>query len=165
MTPVLVPRFRLLGIEELSRKLGAAAAAKIKKLGDFEIVVLAGGGARSTDTNTMIAKVQAKAGRDPWYVSKAFRAELARMIKKAVVARGPDPAWDEQALKALGDRLLDAVRANVAAQRNPGGGTFQPLTAGYAKEKRKAVGFEKPILRRTGELLDSLRVVVRRTVR
>lgn len=164
MTPAFVPRFRLVGLEGLYAQVSAAARAKVRKLSTVEVLVVAGSGDRTADENTVIAKVQAKQDRNPFYLTREQVAEVRNTLSRTLVRRGGDgnPEIDDRALKAVGERMLEYVRANVAAQRNPNGRGFRPLTPAYAKAKRSAVGFERPILRRTGELIDGLRIVVRR---
>lgn len=120
-------------------------------------VGLTGGGRRGQAVNTVIAKVQAKSRRNPFFFAPEWRSyfrELARMARK-------EGAFYDVA-NEIGEILKRMVRENVEHQENKSGSQFRQLTPAYALAKMRRFG-NQPILRASGDLLDGLATVVTRS--
>lgn len=154
----MTPGFEIIAIRE---HVGRALSQRIARLSaDYptHTINVVAGGARGVDKNTLIADVQAGRRRNPWYLS-AEAKEALRFVFRPMWA---DPAKTMSQLQKAGQVILDAIRLNVARQKNKSGSGFQALTPNYAAYKRRKFGFVTPILRATGDLLDGLRVVIDR---
>jgi hypothetical protein len=147
------------GLDGLEQRLTERIAAALPP-GETIFEVKAGG-ARGGAKNAMIAAVQAALGRNAFWVNPKTKAQIA-LAARGLYGMAPAGARRraEETIKAL---LLVGVGENVAAQKNPGGGSFRSLTANYAAQKRRLHGFVTPILKATGDLLGGLRAEVRRT--
>jgi hypothetical protein len=144
------------GTDRIAEAIRTAILKHKAATGIVEVAVVPGG-KRGTAKNALIARVQAAMQRNPWYLDK----DTMTMIR--FLARGlTDEMRAPEALKRIGDLMVDAVRKNIEAQRGPGGKTFRELTAAYAAFKRRKNGFISPILRATGDLLDNLKAVITR---
>lgn len=117
---------------------------------------VAAGGRRGPEKNALIARVQADRQRNPWYLDKDTMSAI-RFLARGLGAESVDAAG---VFRQIGGLLVDAVRKNVAAQRNSSGSTFAELSARYAAFKRRKFGFTHPVLRATGDLLDGLKAVI-----
>jgi hypothetical protein len=127
----------------------------------IEIAVVAGG-KRGALKNALIAHAQANQQRDPFYVNKRAM-EMIRFLAKGLVSKAMGVR--ESAAKQIGDAMLISIGENVKGQRNVGGDSFRPLTAGYALRKQRKFGFVRPVLKATGDLLSGLRVRITRGAR
>lgn len=146
------------------------------KGGDWSLAVEAGG----REENAMIAAVQSKWRRNPWYISKddrklinakltrAFAADVNRQVG-ALLGAKPDEARNAaneerlvRDLRRIADSVLSGFLGNVRRQTNKDGSPFAALTDAYAAYKRRKHGFTKPILKATNDLLGGLRARVDR---
>jgi hypothetical protein len=141
-------------LEAITKK----AQAAMRRADGVTIEVVAGG-RRGAAENTRIAVRQAELGRDPFYVAKDVRKEIAKVAPGVM---SPVPAVVRKALTLMQDLLLVGIHRNVERQRNADGTPFTPLTAPYAKWKLRRFGFVRPILRATGDFLDGLRTRVKK---
>lgn len=106
---------------------------------------LAGG----RDLNELIARVQARHGRNVWFISGADRRALARIIREGALAVRPAPR--RTALRAA-EFMTRTFRTRIERST-----TFKrPLTPRYEKWKRQAAP-GRPILWLTGQLKDSMK--------
>lgn len=127
--------------------------------------------------NPMIVHVQAKLGRNPFYLTRNEREPIKAAIAKVFAAQvmaslraqlGRPPRPDNSAdtvaahLLRIGERMLKVMLGHVKAQTSKGGVPFRALTDSYAAYKRRKYGFTVPILKATGDLLGGLRVRVDR---
>lgn len=136
--------------------LSAKLAAHVKSWADARptatIAVSTGARARTAEKNALIAHVQAAYHRNPFYFDRAMLKEIkARLRMKAETGRG--------LYQEIGKIMLDGVRAHAANEQNMRG-HFRKLTAAYAAIKARKYG-SMPILRATGELINTLNVVIR----
>ena len=103
MTPAMTPRFTFVGFDETLQRALRGAIEKIRKGRPDIVVGIRAVGERGTDLNTLIAKVQAKQRRNPFYLSAAARAALKNLIKRAARPGGSDgnqrDAWGEDDLR------------------------------------------------------------------
>lgn len=143
--------------ESVTKSVRDALQAQREKWGTTAIAVVTGG-SRGTAANALIAEVQAKLGRDPFYLVDPWLQSIREMIRFA--AARPE-GYSQNDLHAIGERMLENIRANVGRGQNKRGSAFTPLTADYAREKaRKHPG--RPILVATGDLVDGLHVEIER---
>jgi hypothetical protein len=126
--------------------------------GDAVVSVMTGG-RRGADENAMIAHVQADARRNPYYIGKERLFEIRRVVKKAW--ESPE-GITEAVLRQIGKMMIEAIEANVGAQRNKSGSPFAPLSKAYAAAKQRRFKRNLNILEATGDLIGGLRVVVAR---
>lgn len=124
----------------------------------YEVNIVAGSGNRTAAENARIARTQAGLQRNPYYLP----GDTLKVIKGLVAAAASDRTWKLLVLKQVGEIMRDAVRQNILRQANRSGSKFRSLTEAYAAYKQRKHGFVTPILRATGELMDSLGVEVRR---
>jgi hypothetical protein len=117
----------------------------------------ADGGRPDGAQNVVVARTQAKQGRDPFFIDGSDEAAgdsaVMRMVR-AWQSGNPDAAV--AAARDLARIMVEAIKRHVAEQRGAEG-PFKPLSERYKAIKEhvhKAGG--KPILVRTGELLSSL---------
>lgn len=116
-------------------------------------------GKRGAAKNALIAAVQASMQRNPFWLNAKAKTAIAYAARGLFSATaGPR----KQAEDLIGSLLLVSVGENMAAQKNPGGGSFRTLTERYAAKKQRLRGFVTPILKATGELLGGLKVAVTR---
>lgn len=115
------------------------------------------GGWRGADKNSLIAKVQAKLGRDPFYLSD----ELKEAMRFVVGVAFKDEEKRQAQLKKLGQLILDDVLEHIEKGINKGGKAFKDLTDKYAAYKQRKFGFKHPILKATGDLMFGLRAEVK----
>lgn len=144
----------LQGSNEMGGTIEAAINKAIGGMNGAEVAIVAGG-ARGGDKNALIAKVQAKQLRDPFYLDPQGM-ESIRFATAGVTAA--QYSTRKRALMLIGELMLNAIGRNVEKQQNPGGSRFKELTANYAAYKKRKYGFSHPILRATGDLLKGLRV-------
>jgi len=144
------------GEDGIGAAIQASLNAALRGLDGASVSVVAGG-ARGQSRNTLIAKIQAKQLRDPFYLDQDAREAIQFAINGLMSAQY---AVRRRALVLVGDLMLNAVGRNVERQENPGGQSFKALTAKYAAAKRRKFGFVTPILKATGDLLGGLRVVI-----
>lgn len=136
----------------------AALEAKITQvMGAFEgaEVAIVPAGARGQPKNTLIARVQQAMQRDPFYLDEQAKEAIRFALRGLMAAQY---SVRKRALEITGEIMLLAIDRAFGAQRNPGGGSFRPLTPAYANAKRRKFGFVTPVLRASGDLLDNLRV-------
>ena len=117
---------------------------------------VAAGGRRGPEKNALIARVQADRKRNPWYIDKDTMTAI-RFVARGL---GGEDVDKTAVFRQIGALLVDAVRKNVAAQKNANGSTFAELSARYAAFKRRKYGYTHPILRAAGDLLDGLKAVI-----
>ena len=143
------------GLDQLEQRFAERVAAVMPEPVVFEVKA---GGARGGAKNAMIAAVQASLGRNAFWVNPKTKAQIA-LAARGLFGRAANARQSIETIKTL---LLVGIGENVAAQRNPGGGTFRSLTANYAAQKRRLHGFVTPIGKASGDLLGGLHVEVRR---
>ena len=146
----------LQGEDQIGGVITAACLAAIDGLDGATVDVVAAG-MRGQSKNTLIAMVQAKRLRDPFYLD-ADAQESINSALQALAAKQYSTRF--RALTLAGQLMLNAIGRNVDAQRNPDGSGFASLTVKYAAIKRRKYGFTDPILRATGDLLDNLRIQI-----
>lgn len=144
------------GEDKISSTIEAAIKASIGGMDGASVCVVAGG-ARGGDKNALIAKVQAKQLRDPFYLD-AQAKEAIRFAAQGLTAA--QYSTRKRAAALMGELMLNAIGRNVEKQQNANGGGFKPLSKNYAAYKRRRFGFVTPILRATGDLLKRLKVVI-----
>lgn len=146
------PSYRLAGVASAIEK-GAAAAIRRRTegLSGLEVSVVPGAIKRTVEKNLVIGKVQMRAKRNPFFLTKEEVAQV-----KAIVAEDLGRTLTPE---QLGVFLVTLVRAHLDAQKNKNGSPFRPLSARYAAWKRKRFG-ALPILVLTRELRDGLRSLV-----
>lgn len=140
--------------------IGAAIEAAVNRaIGGFDgaSVSVVAGGSRGAEKNTLIAKVQAKQLRDPFYVDEPGKESL-RFVLSGLTAAAYSTR--KRALDLAGEIMLNGIGRNVERQQNPGGQSFKELTEKYARAKQRKFGYVVPILKATGDLLGGLRVVI-----
>ncbi len=144
------------GENQMAGTIEAALTAALRGMDGASVSIVAGG-KRGQDKNTLIAKVQAKQLRDPFYLDQqakvAIRFALNGLTASAYSVR-------KRALDLAGELMLNGIGRNVERQQNPGGQSFKDLTAKYAAYKKRVHGFTIPILKATGDMLGGLRVVI-----
>jgi hypothetical protein len=123
---------------------------------NWEIGIQAGG-VRGAVRNTAIAAFQAAMDRDPWFLNGTALEQVKFLIGGLTSSVS---AVRLNAAREIGNVMLQSIRENVARQLNKDGSPFRELKTGYALRKQKALGFIKPIMRATGDLLDHLKVRV-----
>ncbi len=148
---------RASGIESFRSQLETILKAHVKP-GSVEVTVVTGG-ARGAVKNAIIARAQANRRRNPWYLNHRSRVLIAAMAP-GLFSSSPGIRKRTEALVAT--QLVTNVRENVTGQENEDGSTFRPLTARYARHKRRRVGFTIPILKATNDLIGSLKTRVQR---
>jgi hypothetical protein len=92
-------------------------------------------------------------------VAAAAAAELEKRLAAAAEIDSPKPTDNELAgsmLRAAMKAYMAAVVQRIEQQRTASGGAPRELTAAYAAQKEKDVGFITPIGKRTGQLLENL---------
>lgn len=150
--------FTLTGATDLDQQIERRLNDWVARHSDISVELHAGSGKRAADVNAMIAKVQAKQKRDPWFFDREMLADIKQLITRA--ASFPRQ-WRMRELRRVGDRMLAGVLAHVRDQTNKRG-AFRALTEEYAKAKQRKHGFVTPILVATGELTLQLTTKVRR---
>lgn len=143
--------------ESVTRAVRDALEAQRRKWPTTAIAIVTGG-SRGTAVNAMIAEVQARLGRNPFYLVDPWLQSIREMLRFAAARPGGYTLDD---LHAVGQRMLENVRDNVARQQTKGGGAFTPLTDAYAREKAKRHP-GRPILVATGDLVGGLHVEIER---
>ena len=138
---------------------GQVAGNIAERIGETTEIELHFGGKRGDARNRMIAEVQKKRGRNPFFLDKDAIATIKPMVGQLVNSYA---GVRRMAARQIGEAMIDAIARNVGAQRGPGGRGFTPLSPEYAKRKRKQFGFIQPILKATGDLLGGLVVRVQR---
>jgi hypothetical protein len=151
----------VLGGVELQDMGGAAAIeakinAAIGSVNGTQISIVAGG-SRGQSKNTLIAKVQQKQLRNPFYLDQQAM-EAIRFAARGLMAAAYSTR--KRATEIMGELMLNAIGRNVEKQTNPGGSKFKDLTANYAAYKQRVHGFKVPILKATNDLLGGLKVVI-----
>jgi hypothetical protein len=131
--------------------------SRIPETTTFEVKA---GGKRGGAANATIATVQAAMQRNPLWLNPKAKTAVAYAARGLFAATAGPRKQAEETIKAL---HMVSIGENVAAQKNPGGGSFRALTARYAAKKQRLHGFVTPILKATGDLLHGLHVEVRRT--
>lgn len=155
---MLAPKFEIHAVREM---VTSRLQTVIKKAAGGTVEIsLAPAGTRGNQKNTLIADVQAQRGRNPWYLTPDQRNAITEKILKRTGQA--DIFADQRLFVTIGHLMRDSVLANLKQQRDKTGQVFAPLTAAYAKEKKRAVGFTKPILVRTGDLSKNLVVKIER---
>ncbi len=142
------------GENEIAGTIEAAMRDAIGNVDGVSVSVVAGG-SRGQQKNTLIAKVQAKQLRDPFYLD-AQAMESIRFAAQGVTAK--QYSTRKRALDLCGEVMLNGIGRNVEKQANPGGQSFKALTEKYAAMKKRKFGFVTPILKATGDMLGGLRV-------
>lgn len=151
------------GIAEAIRR---AIEKKLTGIGaGIEINVVAKGStsrgskSRSASTNAMLSAVLARDGRNFRFLSKeqmgVVKTEVAKAIRRDGGATNDD--WTR-----IGKQLIDFVRSNLEANRNPSGSPFRPLSPEYAKAKAAAGYGGQPIGIRTGQLAAEMGTRIRK---
>jgi len=107
--------------------------------------------------NVVVARSQAKQGRNPFFLDPADNAAGDAIVLRMIAAweRGQlDSAMAEA--RALAALMVSSAKRHVSEQRGEGG-AFTPLSPRYAAIKKyKHKAGDKPILVNTGALLGSL---------
>lgn len=111
-----------------------------------------------TSFTRIIAKQRAL-GRDPWFVTYHERQDGMHFVR-LVIASWIKGTGVESAAQRFADYFLDVVKRHIRDGRSKDG-EMTPLSRGYERAKLRAVG-DMPILVRTGQLLNALRVFVTR---
>lgn len=114
---------------------------------------------RGAEENAMIARVQKGKQRNPFYLTREDR-HLVKATGKGLGSASTTLRFNT--FKAIGDYMHDAVMRNFQQQRNPGGGSFKPLSKNYAEAKRRKYGFTTPILKASNQLMPSLHIRIDR---
>ncbi len=150
------PSVKIEGFEQVGATIEAKLRAVIAGFDGTSINVVAGG-SRGQSKNTLIAKVQQKQLRDPFYLDSQAR-EAIRFVANGLTAAAYSTR--KRAVDLIGELMLTSIARNVEKQRNPNGAAFKRLTAAYAAYKKRKFGFIVPLLRASGDLLNGLKVVV-----
>jgi hypothetical protein len=141
---------------QVERAIQQAVGKALQETHTFSVVA---GGQRGRAVNTLIASVQAKQLRDPFWLNKPTLEALRFAVRGLTSV---EPGIRSGAVRAISDLLLKNIMENVAAQMNKGGSAFRRLTDEYINVKRRKFNFVVPILKATGDLLGGLRVLVDR---
>ena len=107
--------------------------------------------------NVVVARSQAKQGRNPFFLDASEDAAGNAIVLRMV------EAWERQDLdgamqrsRELAELMVAAAKRHIAEQRGEGG-AFKPLSPRYAAIKKyKHRAGDKPILVNTGALLESI---------
>lgn len=111
---------------------------------------------RSAAENAKIFEEQRAAGRDPLFVADDEMDEIVDMLETSIAnSIETRPTGDtERALGDVGELILDAIIDHVKSGTSENG-PMAPLAESTEKRKKAEVG-SRPILVRTGQLIDSL---------
>lgn len=139
------------GLAGLSQQIAARIQAQA---GQDVTIAVTTGGARGAEKNALIARVQAAHGRNLAYIN----SRAMQLIRAAIPGLFQGAAAARRTAEAIGNAMLISIQENVAAQRNPDGSAFRPLSPNYAAAKRRKFGFVVPVLRASGDLLGGLKV-------
>lgn len=144
------------GLDKLEQRFAEKVAQVLPETITFEVKA---GGKRGGQKNGAIARYLAAAGRNMFWASPKTKGRIA------LAARGLFGTAVERrrAEQTIGAELLVGIGENLQAQKNPGGGSFTPLTARYAAAKRRKFGRTVPIGVASGDLAGGLHVEVSRT--
>jgi hemerythrin-like domain-containing protein len=116
---------------------------------------------RSAEENLEIYRDQARKGRNPVFISAREQKKLKKLWADAIERhiQGNTEALMHVAVK-VGEALIKAIRRHID-EGEAARGAIRKLTPGYARWKEYNFGRE-PILKRTGQLYESLYAKVRR---
>lgn len=111
---------------------------------------------RTAAENAKIFEEQRAAGRDPLFVADDEMDEIIDMLETSIAnSIETRPTGDtERALGDVGGLILDAIIDHVKSGASENG-PMAPLAESTEKRKKAEVG-SRPILVRTGQLIDSL---------
>jgi len=135
----------------------AAMDRKAKGLQNIEIEIYhKATGDRSARKNAEIRSIQKRLyDRDPFFFSADEEQRITDAIHKAVGAPDRDTRlWE--ACKAAGQEMVREIKAHIDAGITKGGGRVPPIKRQWAIRKARKYGTNKPILRDTDQLYNSL---------